>query len=335
MEENIHVVFLLGEKKGVYLNLLNSSIPILETGGTTFYHYLRAFPKYFKTGGYSHIFTATHYTGAAAIISKKISGVSANIYFTHHYSHPEKRPLKHLKGDLILKFIHYFITPHAFKIIAVSKGSLVWLRKFSRHPLPQGIYIHNPVFDDTIYSLAKEPIDLPTQITNKIILMAVGRLSEQKDHLTLLKAFIIFKQSHPTALLFILGTGPLQSELEDFISQHKISSSVFLSGFQPNPYQWISKCNVFVLSSLYEGFGNVIVEAMALGKTVVSTDCPSGPAEILQDGKLGYLCPVNDPYALSSAILKALNLPYSSNLLKEASQQYTVQAIVKKYIEIL
>lgn len=334
-QNNIPVAFLVGEKEGVCLDLLNSSIPILETGGTTFYRYLSAFPKIFKQGKYSHIFTASHYTGAAAIITKKITAVSAKIYFTHHYAYPEKRPLKHLKGDLILKFIHFFITPRAFKIIAVSKGSLDWLRKFSHHRLPQGIYIHNPVFDDTIYSLATEPVYFPTEISNKIVLMNIGRLSEQKDQITLLKAFLILKQSHPTALLFILGIGPLQSELEDFIAQHKISSSVFLMGFQTNPYKWIAKCNVFVLSSVYEGFGNVLVEAMALGKTVVSTNCPSGPAEILQNGALGYLCPVQDPPAMAASILKAVNSPLDAAPLKEASQQYTIPAIVKQYMEIL
>ena len=334
-DNNIVVEFLVGEKKGVYLNLLNKTIPISEVGGTTLFKYLTTFPRILKRNNYSHIFTASHYASSAAIIAKKITRKQAKIYLTHHYSHPASRPIKYLKGEVILKLIHFFITPHADKIIAVSKGSLDWLRKFSHHKLRQGTFIYNPVFDDTICALAVEQVNFPTDIKDKIVLLTVGRLSEQKDHLTLIKAFGVFKQIHNNALLFVLGTGPLQLMLENYIEENGLSDCVYLMGFQVNPYKWMAKCDVFILSSIYEGFGNVIVEAMALGKTVVSTNCPSGPAEILQDGALGYLCLVNDPVAMSASIEKALQKPIDANILQQSATQYTISEIVKKYIEIL
>lgn len=334
-DNNIVVEFLVGEKKGVYLNLLNKTILISEVGGTTLFKYLTTFPRILKRNNYSHIFTASHYASSAAIIAKKITRKPAKIYLTHHYSHPASRPIKYLKGDVILKLIHFFITPHADKIIAVSKGSLDWLHKFSHHKLRQGTFIYNPVFDDTICALAVEQVNFPTDIKDKIVLLTVGRLSEQKDHLTLIKAFGVFKQTHNNALLFVLGTGPLQLMLENYIEENGLSDCVYLMGFQVNPYKWMAKCDVFILSSIYEGFGNVIVEAMALGKTVVSTNCPSGPAEILQDGALGYLCLVNDPVAMSASIEKALQKPIDANILQQSATQYAISEIVKKYIEIL
>lgn len=331
----IVVEFLVGEKKGIYLDILNPSIPINEVGGTSLLKYLITFPDIFRKNNYTHIFTASHYTSSAAIISKKITGSSAKIYLTHHYSLPRSRPFRYFKGDLVLKLIHFFITPHADKIIAVSNGSLEWLRKYSHHSLKQGIFIYNPVYDDGIYSLAKEPIEFPIDIKDKIVLLAVGRLVEQKDHITLIKSFVVFKQTHANAVLFILGTGPLQSILKNYIQKNNLSSCIFLMGFESNPYKWIAKADVFILSSIYEGFGNVIVEAMAFGKTVVSTNCPSGPAEILEDGKLGYLCAVENPIELSNSIEKALQVPIDGNTLIKATLQYTIKETVKKYIEIL
>ena len=335
VENNIQASFLVGKKRGNYLHLLHSSIPVSETGGTSFYTYLRVFPRFFKKNAYTHIFTVSDYSSTAAIIIKKISGITAKIYVTHHYSYPASRQIKYLKGDVIFKLIHYFITPHADKIIAVSKGSLEWLRKFSHHKLPQGIFIYNPVFDDTIYSLATEPVKFPIDVKDKIVLLTAGRLAEQKDHLTLLKAFSIFKQTNKDAVLFILGKGPLQSMLQNYINENNLSDSVFLIGFEINPYKWMARCNVFILSSIYEGFGNVLVEAMALGKTVVSTNCPSGPSEILQNGKYGYMCNVNDPLDMAASIIKAIQKPIDENILSLASYQFRSTEIVKKYIEIL
>ncbi|MEO5782191.1 MAG: glycosyltransferase [Ginsengibacter sp.] len=335
VENGIETEFLLGKKRGVYLDMLHPSIPVYEVGGISFYNYLRTFPRLFKKNKYTHIFTASSYTSAAAIIVKKTSGIPAKIYVTHHYSFPASRQLKHIKGDAILKLIHYFITPYADTIIAVSKGSLAWLRKFSHHTLPQGIFIYNPVFDDSIYSLASEPVNFPIDVTGKTILLSVGRLVEQKDPLTLLKAFSIFKQTDTTAVLFILGEGGQELMLTNYIKENNLSASVFLMGFEPNPYKWMARCNVFILSSIYEGFGNVIVEAMALGKTVVSTDCPSGPAEILENGKYGYLCNVKDPLKMSDSITEAIQKPIDENILISTTYQYRCNEIVKKYISIL
>ncbi len=335
VENNITVEFLAGRKKGVYLNSINPAIPVMEVGGVTLLKYLTTLPGIFKKNNYTHIFTASLYAGTAAIISKKITRISGQIYLTHHYAYPARRPLKRFKGDVILRLIHFFITPHANKIIGVSKGTLEWLRKYSHHHLPQGTFIYNPVYDDTIYTLAKEQVVFPTDITNKTLLLSVGRLEEVKDHITLLKAFIIFKQTHSNAALFILGTGSLKKMLEKFIMDNKLASSVFLMGFEANPFKWMDKCDVLILSSISEGFGNVLVEAMALGKTVVSTNCPAGPGEILNNGEFGYLCLVKDPVGLAKAISKAIAAPLDKEVLIGSSKQYSIKTIVKKYIEIL
>lgn len=335
VKNNIAVEMLVGKKQGVNLNILDPSVCIIETGSTNFFNYFKSFSRIFKKYNYTHIFTASHYTSAAAILAKKCIGVSAQIYQTHHYSYPAKRELKYWKGDLILKMLYYFTAPSADKIITVSKGSLDWLRNFSHRKLPQGTFIYNPVFDENIFSLAKEQLDFPIIVDNKTILLNVGRLSEQKDQHTLIKAFSIYKIKNPNTVLFIVGTGPLENELKNFIVEQGLQNYVFLTGFQENPYKWMAHCDVLILSSKYEGFGNVIAEAMALGKTVVSTDCPSGPAEILENGRLGYLCPVEDPAMLALTIEKAVKYPLDNDLITKASIQYSTSVILKQYIDVL
>ena len=160
-------------------------------------------------------------------------------------------------------------------------------------------------------------------------------MSEQKDQLTLIKAFEIYRQTNPRSVLFILGTGPLEKDLKKYINSRHLHNDIVLTGFESNPFKWMSKCDAFILSSKYEGFGNVIVEAMALGKTVVSTDCPSGPGEILKNGELGYLCPVQDPGAMAIAISKAVQSPLDKTMLQDAAQRYKINIILKEYLDAL
>jgi Glycosyltransferase len=108
-----------------------------------------------------------------------------------------------------------------------------------------------------------------------------------------------------------------------------------MPGFVDNPYKFMSKASVFVLSSIYEGFANVIVEAMACGLSVVSTDCESGPREILEDGKYGKLVPVGDPEALAKATMETIKNPYDKEFLILRARDFSVEAAVSKYLEII
>jgi glycosyltransferase involved in cell wall biosynthesis len=125
------------------------------------------------------------------------------------------------------------------------------------------------------------------------------RLDSQKDFRTLLQSFKIVRDTIRSKL-FIVGEGELRENIKQMASDLKISEDVVLTGFQHNPFSFISKADVFVLSSLFEGFANVIVEAMALGVPVISTDCPSGPAEIIKDGENGFLVPIGNAERIAS-----------------------------------
>ena len=335
VKSGISVDLLLGKKIGIHLNGLHQSIKVDEAGGQSLYNYFRHFLKIFKTNNYTHIFTIGYQTSSAALFAKKLSSTKTKIYSTHHFAYPAHRPVKYWKGDLLLKMYYYFLFPSADKIIAVSKGALAWLRKFSGRKLTQGIVIYNPAVDDNISRDAAEPLELPVQALGKKVLLTIGRLNVEKDHTTLLQAFAKFKVQHPLSILFIIGEGPLKEKLDQQIIQLGLQQDVFLYGFQENPYKWMTACDVFLLSSQFEGFGNVLAEAMSLGKTIVSTDCPVGPAEILNNGKFGYLCPVANPDAMAVAIEKAIDHPLNKEMLINASHAYHLEIALAKYLETL
>jgi glycosyltransferase involved in cell wall biosynthesis len=161
----------------------------------------------------------------------------------------------------------------------------------------------------------------------------VGRLEIQKDFSTLIKAFASVRQVYACRLV-ILGQGREQQNLNRLIVELGIENDVAMLGFVENPYPYMVKSSMFVLPSLWEGFGNVIAEAMALGTPVVSTNCQSGPAEILDNGKYGWLVPVGDSKAMAEAIMKVRSgesKPVDADWLKN----FTIETVSDQYLKVL
>jgi glycosyltransferase involved in cell wall biosynthesis len=170
---------------------------------------------------------------------------------------------------------------------------------------------------------------IPTIIT-------VGRLVYQKDHDTLLRAFALAR-SRLDASLVLVGQGPLQDELTTLARELGISDRVIFAGWQQNPFAWMANADLFVLSSRFEGFGNVVIEAMACGLPVVSTDCPSGPSEILANGDAGILVPVGDVHAMADAMCAVLQDGKLRKQLADKSQrrapEFDISVIGPRHLE--
>ncbi len=155
---------------------------------------------------------------------------------------------------------------------------------------------------------------------------------EQKDFPTLIRAFAIVRQTQP-ARLVILGSGKEREKLNAIVSELGIKNDVAFLGFAQNPYAYMSKASVFVLSSIEEGLPTVLIEAMAVGTPVVSTNCESGPDEILDNGKYGELVPVGDPDAIAQAILKILS-GNAKSVAPAWLEQYTLETVTQQYLNI-
>ena len=166
------------------------------------------------------------------------------------------------------------------------------------------------------------------------VILAIGKLKPQKDFACLIRAFARVRAIHPARLL-ILGEGPQREALLSLARKLKVENDVALPGFVANPFAYIGRAAVFVLSSAWEGLSNVIIEALACGCPVVSTDCPSGPAEILDGGTYGRLVPVGDDAALAKAILATLDYPLPRGRLRDRAQLFSVDRAVERYLDVL
>lgn len=197
--------------------------------------------------------------------------------------------------------------PFADAVVAVSSGVADDIAGLSGLDRDRITVIHNPVTPLPPLGAIDTTLAETWLADGGPRLVAAGSLKPQKDMDTLLKALARLRQDRPDARLLVLGDGPERARLEALIAELDLGDAVTLAGFQADPHGWMARADLFVLSSRYEGFANVLVEALALGLPVVSTDCPSGPAEILEEGRHGRLTPPGDAEALALAISAALD----------------------------
>ena len=221
-------------------------------------------------------------------------------------------------------------------VVCVSRGIARRMRDVPGLKSQNVWVIYNPAwYPDMLARAAELPaIDLGEETDDVPIIVAAGRLVAQKDFATLLRAFALVRERR-SARLVIVGEGMLRSDLEQLASDLDIRRDVSLPGFVENPWSVFARATVFVLSSAHEGFGNVLVEAMACGTPVVSTDCPSGPSEILEGGRFGPLVPVGDPAALANAIEAMIDNPTPRERLLQRAREFSVEASVEGYIQVL
>jgi glycosyltransferase involved in cell wall biosynthesis len=225
--------------------------------------------------------------------------------------------------------------PHTDHIVAVSDGVCADIKSITGMPPSRVTTVANPVISDELMEKSREAVNHPWFTdSNEPTILGVGRLTEQKDFTTLIRAFALVRERSACKLV-ILGEGRQREQLKDLISSLGLNNDVFLPGFEPNPYAWITASSLFVLSSKWEGSPNVLTESLALGTPVVSTDCRSGPKEILQDGKYGKLVAVGDFKGLAEAMVRTLEQPLPPETLREASANHTVEASSRMYLEHL
>jgi glycosyltransferase involved in cell wall biosynthesis len=197
------------------------------------------------------------------------------------------------------------------------------------------VVIHNPLVSPDLIARQDAAAEHPFLTGSGIpLVLGIGRLHAQKDFETMVRAFGIVRRDRP-AHLIILGEGSERDMLQDVIKELGLEDCVDLPGFVANPHAFISRASVVALSSRWEGFGNVLVEALAAGTPVVSTDCPGGPAEILEHGAFGRLVPVGDTESLAGALLATLDDPPARDRLIERAGDFSIEAITARYMEVL
>ena len=221
-------------------------------------------------------------------------------------------------------------------VIANSQGIAEDLSRVTGLPPGRIRTIHNPVAAAELEEKMRGRLDHPWfGPGSPPVLLGVGKLKPQKDFPTLLRAFARVRAARE-ARLVILGEGELKGDLEELARELGVAGDVTLPGFVPNPWPYMARASVFVLSSAWEGFSNVTAEALACGCPVVSTDCPGGgPRELLKDGAYGPLVPVGDDAAMARAILSVLDDPPAPSILRARAAEFSVDRAVDRYLEAM
>lgn len=333
-KRDFSVSLLLNQAEGSYLKFLSNDVKVVSLNSSRVLTSIVPLVKYFKKERPMVIISAMNFVNIVTLFAKQISGIEARLILSEHNNLSQSISKMSWFKRLVFKGLMSFSYKRSSTVVAVSRGVADDL--ISQLNISPSIVetIYNPIFTPEIIYYSQAPIQHPWLNDDSIpVVLGVGRLVEQKDFETLILSFSKVVAEMPCRLV-ILGEGSLRPQLEALVTELGLSHNIFMPGFVDNPYAWMSKVDLFVLSSIYEGFGNVLVEAMACGSRVVSTDCLSGPSEILENGKWGALVPIKNTNIMSQAIIEALSNPVDGSLLERASV-FSVENSIREYIKIM
>jgi glycosyltransferase involved in cell wall biosynthesis len=320
--------------KGEFLAELEPDIRVIDLHAKRLRYALPALIRYLRKLRPAVVLANMWPLSIIAIWARIIACVPTRIVVVEHTSWSRDKITSSIWGRYLVSASMHYTLPNASGIVSVSQGAADDLASFAN--LARGVItvIYNPIVGGktplTCGPLAPE--GWWTGPHHK--LLAVGNLSPIKDYSTLLLAFSILRQQ-VDAHLIILGEGGCRLALEAQAIKLGIKDSLFMPGFVNNPHPYYQRADLHILSSAGEGFGNVIVEALAAGTPVVSTDCLSGPREILCNGKFGRLVPVGDAFAMATAMAESLADAHDHAALKTRAQDFSIEKAVDEYEDLL
>lgn len=329
------VDLVLAKAQGPYMDLVSSEVRVVDLNASRTIFSLFSFAKYLKSEQPEVLFSALNHANIIALIAQRISGSSTKIFPSVHCFLSLDVQNCAMKRERLIPFLIRYIYPWASGIIAVSQGVADELIDMTHLPRDLVSVIYNPVVSDEILEKSKDPVDHPWLIEKELpVVLGVGRLSQQKDFASLIEAFQELQEHQPSRLI-ILGEGEERANLESLIAKLDLADKVDLPGFVANPYAYMANADVFVLSSAWEGLPTVLIEALATGTPVVSTNCRSGPDEILENGQIGNLTPVGDSQELASAIHRTLNDPIQPEVLLRRAWEFSQESILDQYMQLI
>ncbi len=225
--------------------------------------------------------------------------------------------------------------PYADNVIVTSRGVADDMAAYTGLSRSRINVVPSPVVPAQWFEAELPPPDHPWfQDGEPPVILGVGELCARKDFATLLRGYAQVRAQRPCRLV-ILGRGKLRDELQQLAADLHISEDVAFPGFVPDPYRYMAHASVFAFTSRWEGLGFVLIEALAVGTPVVSTDCPSGPREILENGTYGPLIAVGDAQGLAAALIQTLDRPLPKQVLRRAAQPYEIESSTSDYLRAM
>ena len=315
-----------------YANKLERTLTVKYLGDGSVSSSLFPLMRGIRTRAPITLISASFHANCVALVASIFTRTPTKYAIADHPSVDAALQELSLLKRILWRILILLLYPLADKHIAVSKGVAKAMSKYGGINKSKIVVIPNPVITNEIFDLGSIRVQHPFFDLKEPVVLYVGRLSYEKDIPNLIHAFKKVQDQIPSQLI-IVGDGPDRLMLEQLVQQHHLGSNVSFVGHQANPYPYFAQSDLFVLSSIREGLPTVLIEALALGMKVVSTDCPSGPREILNDGAYGQLVRPSDSDALAHSIISSLKSP-SPSVPTSVFEQYKVESAVSAYTKI-
>jgi len=329
------VDLVLAQAEGAFMSEVRQPVSVVDLKASRAATSLPALVRYLRRERPTAMLSVFGYTNIIALWAWRLAGSPTRIFVNEQNTVSlETGNAANWRTRVTPRLMKRFY-PWANGIVVVSNGVRDDMAQSTGIPRERITVIYNPsVVGSEVKKKAQAPLDHPWFMPGQPpVLVAVGRLQPQKDYPTMLQAFAQVRQSRPVRLL-ILGEGKERPMLEALIEELDLTQDVGLPGFVSNPYAYLARASLFVLSSRWEGLPTVVIEALCCGTPVVSMDCPSGPREILRDGLYGSLVPVGDVDSLARAIETTLDNEMPGPP-PESWRPYEIETVVSQYIDLL
>ena len=330
------IEFLVASEQGPFRELLDPRVQLRVLGARSVFLAIPALAMYLRRAHPAVVLTALTNVNIAILLARILARQDTRIVISERNNFSSVARYSHSwRNRWLLPWLARLTYPMAEEIVGISRGTVDDLASSIGLPVDRMTTIYNPVVvpgmgstDCTtaaaVHPWVKQRMDVP-------LIIASGRLEPQKDYPTLLRAIRRVCVRRPVHLL-VLGEGAERRNLEALASKLGIANNVCFMGFVDQPLAFMRQADLFVMSSAWEGFGNVLVEALYCGLPVVSTDCPSGPSEILENGRYGTLVPVGHDRLFADAIIASLDAPGSADERHRRAQAFSVSVIADQYM---
>ena len=334
VEQGLSVDLVLVKAEGVFLSLIPPEVRVVNLECKRLISSLPKLVHYLQQNKPTALLSTMQDINLVALWSRRLAGVSTRVVVSVHNTVSQESQNSTQFKRRFAPYLARWFYPWADAIVTVSQGAAEDLVRLGLSSERIKV-IYNPVVTPELFEKANQPVDHPWfEPGSPPVILGVGRLEKQKDFPTLIRSFAQVQQQRP-ARLMILGEGKERPYLEALVQELGLGENVALPGFVSNPYAYMARAAVFVLSSLFEGLPTVLIEALAVGTSVVSTNCESGPAEILVNGQYGNLVAVGDVKGIAEAIISTLESPCDSEALRRRAAEFSLDKALTQYREVL
>ena len=326
------VEFVLLRRVGEWLGQVPAEATVVDLGIERFRSAFCPVVQYIRSRRPGAILASMWPLTSLAVCARQLARASARVVIADHTDYLGGQPLS-VGRRLSLSITMRYSYPKADAVVAVSRGVAQAVTQLSGLPMEEIGVIYNPVRFPTVADEAPF-VGGPAWQSQAVRLIAIGALKDEKQYPVLFRALARVRE-RVDARLLVLGEGPARRELEGLRSSLGLDAAIEMLGFIANPYPYLRRADLQVLSSNREGLPTVLIEALACGTPIVSTDCRSGPREILEGGRYGRLVPVGDSEALAAGILASLAEPHDREALIRRSHDFSIEKAADAYLKLL